>query len=161
MWAGATVCKPKAWMKRPVPTASGSSARRVSILSRQFAFPPNASANPAQTITNGSSQATPRTWSSAVIAKRSGATARTSQHSRLHVKVSSTPDRSPYLPSGKGVSQAQSNRGGRKGSSPLWPSVPVNSATAHVPNGIAAQRTYGSVRGAISNDRPYRNPSRV
>jgi len=60
-------------MKRPVPTASGSSVPHVSILNKQFALRPTASADAAQTITNGNSQATQRIWNSAVIAKRSGA----------------------------------------------------------------------------------------
>ena len=39
----------------------------------------------------------------------------------------------------KGVYQAQSGRGGRKGCSPLLSCMLVDSATAYVPNGIAAE----------------------
>ncbi|MGD0460641.1 MAG: hypothetical protein ABSC21_23205, partial [Terriglobia bacterium] len=39
----------------------------------------------------------------------------------------------------KGVSQAQSGRGGEKGCSPLWPCMPVDSATAYVRNGIPSE----------------------
>src|SRR5208337_1304106 len=40
---------------------------------------------------------------------------------------------------GKGVSQAQSNRGGRKGRPPLSSCMPADSATAHLGNGIASE----------------------
>ena len=40
---------------------------------------------------------------------------------------------------GKGVSQAQSGTGGRKGCSPLLSCMPVDSATAYVRNGIASE----------------------
>ena len=39
----------------------------------------------------------------------------------------------------KGVSQAQSSRGGRKGCPPLGPCMPADSATAHLWNGIASE----------------------
>ncbi len=39
----------------------------------------------------------------------------------------------------KGVFQAQSGRGGRKGCSPSLSCMPVDSATAYVRNGIASE----------------------
>ena len=54
----------------------------------------------------------------------------------------------------KGVSQAQSGRGGRKGRSPLLSCMPVDSATAHVRNGIASG-AHARNAGAKGRGRPY------
>jgi len=53
------------------------------------------------------------------------------------------------LSSEKLVSQEQSGLGGRKGRSPLWPCMPVDSATEHLRNGIAAE-AHARIAGAKS-----------
>jgi hypothetical protein len=55
---------------------------------------------------------------------------------------------------GKGVSQAQSGRGGGKGCAPFWSCMPVDSATACVRNGIATEAQVGN-EGVKSRERPY------
>jgi hypothetical protein len=56
-----------------------------------------------------------------------------------------------WIPAWKGVSQAQYGRGGRKGCSPLLSCMPVDSASAHVRNGIAPE---ADVRNG-ERGRPY------
>ena len=57
-------------------------------------------------------------------------------------------------PEEKLVSRAQSGRGARKGCSPLWPCMPVDSATAYVQNGIASE-AHARNGGAKRRGRPY------
>ena len=54
----------------------------------------------------------------------------------------------------KGVSQAQSGKGGRKGCAPLGSCMPVDSATAYVRNAIASE-AHARKGGAEGRGRPY------
>ena len=55
---------------------------------------------------------------------------------------------------GEGVSQAQSGGGGRKGCASLLLLMPVDSATAHVANGIAAEGHVRNGEQTAAGDRP-------
>jgi hypothetical protein len=55
---------------------------------------------------------------------------------------------------GMGVSQSQSRRGGQKGCPPLCTYIPVDTATAHLQNGIASEEHAGK-GGAKRRGRPY------
>jgi hypothetical protein len=57
----------------------------------------------------------------------------------------------------KPVSQYQSGLGGQKGCAPLWPFMPVDSATAYVRNGIASEADVRNGEPKAAGDRTAGN----